>query len=111
MNIAFSTNSLEKIFNTERKLVTEYGAEIAKKIKRRMAVLHAADCLEQVPVKPPERRHELSGKLKGAFAVDLKPPHRLIFKPQQNPVPLKDDGGINLRKVTAITILRVEDYH
>ena len=92
-------------------MVAEYGADMAKKIKLRMAVLRAADCLEQVPVKPPDRRHELSGKLKGEFAVDLRHPYRLIFKPQHNPVPLKDDGGIDLTKVTAITILRVEDYH
>lgn len=110
MDILFCTTSLEKVFNNKRKLIAKYGADNAKSIKKRMAVLSAANCLEQVPVKPPDRRHELLGKLKGEFAVDLRHPYRLIFKPQQ-PVPLKDDGGIDLARVTAITILRVEDYH
>jgi proteic killer suppression protein len=76
-----------------------------------MAVLKAADNCAMVPTQKPERRHELTGKRKGTFAVDLKHPFRLIFKPNHEPVPVKKDGGIDLSKVTAITILGVEDYH
>jgi proteic killer suppression protein len=35
----------------------------------------------------------------------------LIFRPAHNPVPKKDDGGIDLAAVTAIEILDVRDYH
>ena len=76
-----------------------------------MSVLKSAENLAQVPVRKPDRRHELTGKRKGTFAVDLKHPFRLIFKPNHEPVPKKEDGGIDLTKVTAITILGVEDYH
>lgn len=89
----------------------EYGAENAKKIKQRMAVFMAASCLEEVPPHPPERRHELSGNRKGQFAVDLKHPQRLVFEPNHNPLPRKADGGLDLKKINAITIIEVEDYH
>jgi toxin HigB-1 len=111
MDITFSNEKLAKIFNSEKSLVREYGPENAKKIKRRMAVLRAAYCLEEVPVLPPERRHELSGNRKEQFAVDLKHPRRLIFVPNYNPLPRKADGGLDLKKISAITIINVEDYH
>ena len=89
----------------------EYGTENANKIKLRMAVFMAASCLDEVPIHPPERRHELSGEKKGQFAVDLKHPHRLVFEPNHNPLPHKADGGLDLKNIKAITIIEVEDYH
>jgi proteic killer suppression protein len=111
MDITFNNEKLAKIFNSEKNLVREYGAENAKKIKRRMAVFQAANCLEEVPPVPPERRHELSGKRKGQFAVDLKHPYRIVFLPNHNPLPHKTDGGLDLKNINAITITSVEDYH
>jgi proteic killer suppression protein len=64
-----------------------------------------------VPVRPPERRHELSGNRKGRFAVDLKHPQRLVFEPNHNPLPRGADGGLDLKKINAVTIIEVEDYH
>ncbi len=110
MDINFKSRKLEKIFNSERLLKTEYG-EQASKIKLRMSVLKAASCLAMVSASKPDRRHELSGRRKGTFAVDLKHPFRLVFEPAENPVPLLEDGGIDLEKVISITILKVEDYH
>lgn len=78
---------------------------------RRMLVLKAARTLQEIPVHPPERRHELKGQRKGQYAVDLKQPHRLVFKPNHDPLPRKSDGGLDLGAITAITILKVEDYH
>ncbi|MBI4534744.1 MAG: system killer suppression protein [Ignavibacteriae bacterium] len=111
MDITFRNEKLAKIFNSEKSLMREYGTENAKKIKHRMAVLAVATCLDEVPVHPPDRRHELSGDRKGQFAVDLKHPQRLIFEPNHNPLPRRTDGGLDLRKISAITIVEVEDYH
>jgi plasmid maintenance system killer protein len=112
MDIVFGTPKLKKIFNSEKELVRECGPEQGRIIMRRMAVLRAANNLEEVSPLPPERRHELSGDRNGQFAVDLKQPNRLVFKPNHAPVPLKDDGGYNLRQITAITIIGVvKDYH
>jgi len=111
MVITFKTGKLQKIFNESRKLDREFGPNNAKKIRRRMGVLHAASNLEQVPKVKPDRCHELTNNRKGTFAVDLEHPYRLIFLPDMDPVPLKDDRGIDLAKVTTIKILGVEDYH
>ena len=74
-------------------------------------MLRGAACLAQVPTQKPDRRHELTGDRKGEFAVDLRHPFRLLFRPNHDPVPLKEDGGFDLSRITAITILGVEDYH
>ena len=45
------------------------------------------------------------------YAVDLVHPKRLIFEVNHDPIPRNEDGGIDLTKVTAITIVEVVDYH
>ena len=110
MDLSFKTKKLEKTLNSEKALQSEYGKS-ARIIMRRLVVLRAASSLAEIPHLPPERRHELTGQLKGRFAVDLKHPFRLLFKPTYDPVPTLEDGGIDLTQVTAITIMGVEDYH
>lgn len=111
MDICFKSNRLAKILNTEKKIVVEYGKENAKKIMQRLAELSAADNLSQISYLPPPRCHELTGRNVGSFAVDVKHPHRLIFEPYHDPVPTKEDGGIDLEKVTQILIADIIDYH
>ena len=43
--------------------------------------------------------------------MDLAHPFRLIFVPNHDPIPLRDDGGIDRDRITAITITEVVDYH
>lgn len=111
MNIVFKNAKLEKVFNSEVELRRNYGNDNGQTIMRRMSVLSAAQSLADIPALPPERRHELTGSRKGEFAIDLKHPFRLVIKPNHNPLPRKEDGGIDLKKVTDIIILDVEDYH
>ena len=111
MDILFRTQKIRKVFCSERKLVKTYGAEKAEQIKRRMVVLRAARNLAEVPTVPPFRRHKLEGKHKDYFAVDVKHPYRLIFRPANDPLPKLKDGGIDLKGVTQIEIITVEDYH
>jgi len=40
------------------------------------------------------------------LSVDLDHPHRLIFLPDHDPVPLLPDGGLDWSRVTAIMIQR-----
>ena len=80
-------------------------------IMRRMKVLEMAPTLADVPSEKPEKRHELTGNRKGEFAVYVKYPYRITFVPNHSPVPKMKDGGIDLTRVTAIEILKVEDYH
>jgi len=111
MDILFKTAKLRKTLSSESLLVREFGKENARVIMRRMVILDAADCLADIPVKKPMRRHALSGKRKGQFAIDAKHPFRILLEPADDPVPVRDDGSIDLERVTSIRILGVEDYH
>jgi proteic killer suppression protein len=110
MHISFRTRKIEKIFNLEKELKKKYGDVQAKKIKIRMEVLRSAVNLAEVPERKPDRRHPLKGKRKGQFAVDLAHPYRLILEPH-DPVPMREDGQIDLSEITKIVVLGVEDYH
>jgi proteic killer suppression protein len=111
LDIAFRGRKLEKTFNSASALQKAYGARMAKAIMLRLAVLKTARTLAMVPTTPPDRRHQLRGDRDEQFAVDLVHPHRLVFEPNHDPLPRKDDGGIDVEQVTAITIIDVIDYH
>ena len=111
MDIAFRTRKLQKTFGAEAALKKTYGPQRAKKVVMRLAVLRAARNLALVPTAPPARRHQLGGDRDEQFAVDLDRRYRLVFAPDHEPLPRMDDGGIDARRVTAITIVDVVDYH
>lgn len=111
MDIAFRTRKIEKTFNSAGALRKAHGARMAKAIMLRLAVLKNARNLGLLPTTPPERRHQLRADRDEQFAVDLVHPYRLVFEPNHDPLPRKDDGGIDTDQVTAITIVDVIDYH
>jgi len=114
MDIDFKTKKLKKSFNEGRQLEAEHGAKRAKKLRIRMGELRAAASLMDFwpPKSPPDRCHEISEGKKGCeLSVDLDHPYRLIFTPDHDPLPCKEDGGLDWSLVTAIKILRVEDTH
>ena len=111
MDITFRTRTLKKIFSSEQNLKREYGDRRARTIMLRLSTLRNAPTLAMVPIAPPHRRHQLVGDRQGQYAVDLVHPYRLIFRPDHEPLPYKDDGGIDTLQVTTIMILEVVDYH
>ena len=114
MDISFNTKKLEKTFNEGRQLETVHGAKRARKIRIRMSEFRAAESLHDFwpPTGPPGRCHELTeGKRNGQLSVDLYHPYRLIFVPDHNPIPVREEGGLNWSEVTAIKIIGVEDTH
>lgn len=111
MEIGFRTRGLERIFSSEREIRRAYGDVMAGVIRRRITLLIRADSLTEVSTLPPERRHSLSGRRQGQYAIDLAHPYRLIFEPNHNPIPRREDGGVDTDLVTSITIIEVVDYH
>jgi len=111
LDITFGNRSLEKACNSAKQSDRRWGAENGKRIRQRLEDLAAFSCLADVPSRPPFRCHPLKGDRQGQLAVDVKHPYRLIFEPDHEPVPKMADGGIDLRRVTAIRVLGVEDYH
>jgi proteic killer suppression protein len=43
--------------------------------------------------------------------LDVDHPYRLLFVPDHDPVPAKDDGGLDWTHVTAVRIIGIEDTH
>lgn len=111
MRLTFRTNKLKKRCSEEKEAVKAYGPNRARKLMRRLMELQAADNLSQIPTTPPPRCHELSGNLKGKLSVDLEHPWRLLFVPDHQPLPAKEDGGLDWTRVTTVKIMEIEDPH
>ncbi len=87
------------------------GPRVAEALMTRLDDLAAASTLAQMSMIPGARPHPLSGDRTGQFAVNLPEGKRLVFVPDHDPVPTKEDGGVDLQAVTAIEIIEVVDYH
>lgn len=111
MEISFKKAKMQKAGNSEKLSTREWGQECGAKIRQRLAELRAAATLADMSTLRAARCHPLHGGRGGEFAVDLKHPFRLVFDIANNPVPKKENGEIDLSKVTAVRILEVVDYH
>ena len=88
----------------------------AKRLSLRLHELFGANTLADLgpPLSGPARCHELVGGESHNLhhiSVDLEHPYRLIFVPEHDPLPFREEGGLDWSRVTAITILGVEDTH
>jgi plasmid maintenance system killer protein len=97
-------------WNETKCLVRKHNAQRAKLIRRRLDDLRAAACLE-VMRRLPGRCHELKGDRAGELSLDLDGPYRLIVRPANNPVPRKEDGGLDWKRVTTVILVGVVDTH
>ena len=111
MEISFKTTRLRKQFLAGKELQRVYGKAVAARITIRMAVLKNAPTLGDVPTVPPERCHQLRNNRSGEFTVDVGNKQRLVFAPNHNPMPVRQDGSIDPTQVRSITILGIEDTH
>jgi len=111
VRISFKSGKFAKAANSESLSKRQWGAERAAKIRQRLVELAAADTLADVSRLPPPRCHQLSENLDEQFAVDISGNERLVFEIDHNPIPRRADGGIDLGKVLAVVVLRIEDYH
>jgi len=111
MEIAFANARLQKLCNSDKKLRGKYGPRMADVIQQRLMELRDSENLAILATLPGPRCHELKGNLAGHLAVDLVHPDRMVFKPDHDPLPAKDDGGLDWRQVTRIEVVGIGDYH
>ncbi len=110
VELSFKTKKLEKQLTDLSQMKRAFG-NMAKKVNQRMEELKSSDNVDLLMSIPAARCHQLSGDKKGSFAVDISNNHRLIFEPNHDPVPRKDDNSIDRIRITDIQILGTEDYH
>jgi proteic killer suppression protein len=111
MRISFISRRLAKACSIHREMRTAFGSRMADVLASRLQDLEAARTLATISRLPPCRCHELKGNRKGQLAIDLVHPHRLIFVPDHDPEPLKDDGGLDWARVSQILVVEVGNYH
>ena len=110
MEINYKNRKLEKQLTDPREMAKSFG-QLARKVNQRLEDLKAADTLAVMRTIPAARCHELTGDRKGELAVDVSGNYRMIFEPNHNPTPKKEDGGLNWEEVTKILINEIGDYH
>lgn len=111
VRISFKTTKLEKLSNSNIEAFKKLGKQSARKLRTRMDELDTAITLEDMRFLPAARCHELKGKLQGSLAVNLHDGLRVLFIPDHEPVPAKDDGGMDWTQINAILITDITDYH
>jgi plasmid maintenance system killer protein len=111
VRIGFRSNQLQQDCNSAKKAARRWGSENARRLGQRLQEMEAAENLAQLFTLPAARCHQLSGDRDEQFAVDLKHPFRLVFEVADDPVPRKDDGGIDRARVTSVEVMEVGDYH
>jgi proteic killer suppression protein len=114
MDIYVSDRKLRVALDDEAASKRQYGADMTKKLRLRLAALRAAESLADFwpPNSGPERCHELKADRAGTFSVDLKQPYRLLFKPVETASPEdRSDEQQRWKSITAIEILTIEDTH
>ena len=110
MVIHYKSNRLKKQLTIPKEIAKSFGQR-AKKVNQRMKELIAADDLGIMRTIPAANCHELTGTRKGKLAVDISANFRLIFEPNHDPIPEKEDGGLDWDAVTEIQIVEIGDYH
>jgi proteic killer suppression protein len=110
LEIFFANRALEKRLGSDAVRRRGYGDVLARKIARRLNELNAAPNLGAMRAMP-GGCHELHEDRAGQLAVDLTDNVRLVFEPANDPIPAKDDGGLDWDHVTEVRIREVTDYH
>ncbi len=108
MDIAFRDKKTRELCEQQATASRKIGTACARKLRSRLADLQAA---ERVTDLVAGRPHPLQGARAGQFALDLEGGRRLVFEPDQQPVPRRDDGSVDWVRITSIRIIYIGDYH
>lgn len=108
MEIGYKNNKLRKLCLVSKEANKELGADSARKLRARLADIEAHNNVSELHAGRP---HPLRGDRAGQFSLDLAGGNRLVFEPEQNPTPMKEDGGIDWLNVESVIIVFIGDYH
>jgi plasmid maintenance system killer protein len=108
MEIAFENKSLRKLCESERTARRSLGARVAERLKRRLADLRAANCVQDVVAGRPR---ELHGNSAGQVVLDLGEGAYLVFCTNHSVAPLSDGTHVDWSKVNRVKIISIENNH
>lgn len=93
MIVEFSCKETEKVWIGEK--TRKWSSQVCKIALRKLFMLNAAHCLEDLRIPPSNRLHALKGNLKGFYSISINMQWRIIF--------IWYDGQVKGVKIT--------DYH
>jgi hypothetical protein len=102
LELSFSDAQVRDLCSSQAALARTFGAEVARKICCRVAVLVAAPTLAQVPSSPPVGLRRLTNP--GRFAVAIGVTHRLVFQPLTKETKTMSD----LAQISRVMIVGIE---
>jgi len=108
MNIDFASAKLRTLCEEHARMAAAFGPLGARKLQNRLADLEAVAFVTELVAGRP---HPLKYGRLGQFSVDLHGGVRLVFEPNQNPVPRNADGSIAWNQVSKVRIVFIGDYH
>jgi plasmid maintenance system killer protein len=112
MLIEYKTPQLKKFCETSNLGSRRWGDQVMKMVEQRLYQLKAVRNLEDLRnLAPGANPHPLKGKYAGKFGVHLHGGYRMIFEATNDPSEYETADGVDRRKITAIRILEVKDYH
>lgn len=114
MDILFKRIRGRDLANNSSKLRKKFKGNQRRQrlIRARLDELADAANLSDMRFLPQAYCHEFKGDKAGQFAVKLGEGFHLVFEVANEPIPHKQDGGVDWTRVTAIRILELaEDYH
>ena len=106
MDVFFKNMSIKRLCNDEKHMVKKLGRAVARKLKRTLADLNAAQNLQEVKTGHP---HWLRGKFDGCVAFSLDRAMRVVVYPLDGQS--DQSGKILWSTVTSVRIDFVGDYH
>jgi len=110
MEIRFENNNLERYAFDEKYRVKKLGSKQAIVLKKRLDSLLIAVTLEDCR-HVPGRLHLLTSNRQGQFSFHLIEPYRLIFIPDENPIPIDKSGNLIWSEIKNIKIIEIINYH
>lgn len=110
MDIDFKNNRLRNKCSNASEIKRAFGVN-AKRVSSRLDELISSPTLAVLKQIPAANCHPLTGDRYGEWAVDVSANFRLIFEIDNRPLPLKEDGTIDVALVTKVKIIEISDYH
>ncbi len=109
VKISFRNKKLLYYANDDKKGKSKLGAAQFKLYKQRLDQIRYSESLEDLRHQP-GRFHELIDDRKGQWACHLNGQYRLVFTPQEDPIP-QENGVYIWKEIKAVEIIEIIDYH
>jgi proteic killer suppression protein len=108
--IGYADEKVRRICQEIRAARKHLPEDLARALPRRLTQLAAFARLSEVPTGTPTHLHRLTENWAGHLAVRVDKKFRIVFEPVGEFESLPDDTP-DLKTVTSIEVVAVEDYH